>query len=64
MKTLIALLVLGACIQPAPLCAQTKVMEAEIYYISRGAQKDQEMEDLAYRLLVGAEIKINASILQ
>lgn len=43
--------------------AQTKIMDVEVYYISRDAKTDSQSEQLARRLLAAAETKINTDVL-
>lgn len=59
----IVVLVCGIAFPVAAREAQTKFMEVQVYYISREAQADPQLEQLARRLLAAAEKKINTDIL-
>lgn len=54
---------LGLVFPAAAQEVQTKFMEVQVYYISREAQADPQLEQLAHRLLAAAETKINTNIL-
>ena len=53
----------GLVFPAVALEAQTRIMDVQVYYISREAQTDPQLEIFAHRLLTAAEAKINTEIL-